>query len=93
MRRILLLFLVLCVSCTNYGQLTYLTKLPKKLNEVSGIVPASDGNYWVHEDSGNPDNLYRINTEGQMLQKVSIKNAKNLDWEDMARDTLGYLYI
>ena len=93
MKRLVLLLLISCVSCTNYGQLQFVTKLPKKLNEVSGIVPAADGNYWVHEDSGNPDNLYRINLKGELLQKVSIKNAKNRDWEDMARDTMGYLYI
>ena len=93
MKRGIVLLIVLCTSCTNYGQLEFVTKLPKKLNEVSGIIPAADGNYWVLEDSGNPDNIYRINLKGELLQKVSIKNAKNRDWEDIARDSLGYLYI
>ena len=94
MKHCIILFLIFCVACTNYGQLQFKAKLPKKLQEVSGIIPANqNGTYWVIEDSGNPDRLYRVNQAGELLQSVRIKNAKNRDWEDIARDTMGYVYI
>ena len=93
MKRILILGVLILTGCTNYGQLTFVTKLPKKLKEVSGIVPAANDTYWVIEDSGNADNLYRVNLDGELLQKVNIKNAKNRDWEALSRDTLGNIYI
>jgi hypothetical protein len=93
MKRIVIFGILILTGCTNYGQLQFVTKLPKKLNEVSGIVPAANDTYWVIEDSGNADNLYRVNLKGELLQNVNIKNAKNRDWEALTRDTLGNIYI
>lgn len=93
MKRLVFFAILILTGCTNYGQLQFVSKLPKKLNEVSGIVPAANDTYWVIEDSGNADNLYRVNLKGELLQDVNIKNAKNRDWEALSRDTLGNIYI
>lgn len=83
----------LLVSCSNYGQLTFITKLPKKLSENSGIAIAGDSMVWFIEDNGNPDELYLVNYKGELLAEIEIDNAKNDDWEDLATDGLGNIFI
>lgn len=88
-------FLICCLllSCSNYGQLNYITKLPKKLRENSGIAIAGDSTLWFIEDNNNPDELYLVNYKGDLLAEIEIDNAKNDDWEDLAKDREGNLYI
>lgn len=82
-----LLLWIIVVGCAhNYGQLTYVTKLPHKLTENSGIVPAKDSTLWFVMDRGNPDKIYQVNYEGDLLKELKVKNAKNHDWEDLASD-------
>lgn len=83
---------MLC-SCTNNGQLTYVAKLPKDLKENSGLVTYTENTAWCIEDSGNSDNIYQINFEGEILKALEVKNAKNKDWEDLTKDDEGNLYI
>ncbi|WP_340064506.1 hypothetical protein [Ascidiimonas aurantiaca] len=93
---VLILFLgsLFLTSCTNYGQLTYTCKLPKELKENSGISVSQQENlFWFIADSGNEDHLYGVNTEGTLLKDFNIKNADNQDWEDLARDQEGNIYI
>jgi len=94
MVRYLSMFLVvLLMSCSNYGQLTYITKLPKKLSENSGIVFLEPNKIWLIEDNGNEDKIYEVSFEGKSLRDFRVKNAKNKDWEDLARDEKGNLFI
>lgn len=88
----LIIFMVL-VSCSNYGQLTFITKLPKKLDENSGIVALEDNKIWVIEDNGNTDELFEVDFEGHLIKKFKVTNAKNKDWEDLAKDDKGNVYI
>jgi hypothetical protein len=90
---VVLLTFFLLLSCSNFGQLTYVTKLPKKLDENSGIVYYSDSTAWFIEDNGNPDEIYQVDFLGNLLKEVEVKNAKNGDWEDLAKDENGNLYI
>ncbi|MDB5012999.1 MAG: hypothetical protein JWQ25_1201, partial [Daejeonella sp.] len=56
------------------------------INEASGIAESKTnvGYLWVNEDSGTPSSLTLVSkTSGQTLKKISIKGAKNRDWEDM----------
>jgi len=88
------LFAILILhSCSNHGQLTYLNKLPKQLQENSGIVSYLDSTAWLVEDRGNSDDIYKINFNGEILQELEVKNAKNNDWEDLTKDANGNLYI
>ena len=84
---LLLLLWSTIISCaSNYGQLTYVAKLPHKLTENSGMVPAKDTTVWFVMDRGNPDKIYQVNYKGDLLKELKVKNAKNRDWEDMATD-------
>jgi hypothetical protein len=53
----------------------------------------TDGQLWSFGDSGNPNNIYKIDTStGGVLQTVTIANYPNVDWEDITADAL-YIYI
>ena len=94
MNRFYILFqLFLITSCSNYGQLQYITKLPKLLDENSGMVYSSKNSIWIIEDNGNKDNIYHVDFKGFILNSLEVKNAKNRDWEDLARDDKGNVYI
>ena len=94
MRKIVLFIGALFLaSCSNYGQLTYVTKLPTKLEENSGILYNNDSTLWVILDKGNPDKLYKTDFKGKLLNELKVDNAKNEDWEDIARDEEGNVYI
>ncbi len=89
---VLLAFFVLH-SCSNHGQLTLIDKLPKKLSENSGIEQLTEETAWLIEDSGNSDNIYKIDFKGNIIKHLDVKNYKNIDWEDLTKDKQGNLYI
>lgn len=91
----LTLFLVCCLlqSCANHGQLKLIDKLPKKLSENSGIAQFTEDSAWLIEDSGNSDNIYKIDFKGNIIKHLDVKNHKNIDWEDLTKDKQGNLYI
>ncbi len=62
--------------------------------ESSGIVASRQfpGVFWTHNDSGNPPNLFAVNSSGKTLATVEVA-ATNRDWEDIAIDNQGRLYI
>ena len=80
-------------GCTNYGQLEFVAKLPKKLEENSGMVCLSDTGVWMIEDSGNKDEIYQVNLKGELLKEFRVSDARNKDWEDLAMDGEGNVYI
>ncbi|MEL6974937.1 MAG: hypothetical protein AAGL29_06015 [Bacteroidota bacterium] len=90
-----LLGLLVFQSCAQkpwYGDLKFEGKFPSKLSEVSGMEVV-DGQIWVIEDNGNKDVLYRVGPMANLIQQLKVKDAKNQDWEDLAHDTKGNLYI
>ena len=94
MKRLLIFcFLLLGWSCAQYGQLRYVAKLPKSVNECSGIISLRPNEIWLIEDNGNPDNLIAVDSSGQLLQSFKVKDAKNDDWEALTMDRDKHLYI
>ncbi len=71
--------------------LTHLGTLSDELAESSGFVVV-EGRYFTHNDSGGDAKLYEIDTEGKLLRTITIANAENIDWEDLAQDREA-LYI
>ena len=62
------------------------------ISESSGLV-WTDGKLWTHNDSGNPNEIYSIDTAtGNILQTIIIDNYPNTDWEDIAADS-NFIYI
>ncbi len=92
-KTLFILILLVLASCSNYGQLNIIAKLPKKLDESSGMVYLKDSTVWLHNDSGGKARLYQVNFKGQLLRELKIDNAKNKDWEDLAMDEKGNVYI
>ncbi|TMU55470.1 hypothetical protein [Flagellimonas algicola] len=90
---LLLAFLHSCAQKPWYGDLTYLGKLPSKLNEISGITTNDGETIWAIEDNGNKNQIYAVNPEANLIKQFKIDNAKNHDWEDLARDPEGNIYI
>jgi hypothetical protein len=64
------------------------------IREASGIVASRRhaGVFWVHNDSGNPPGLYAVRRDGSLIRGYTIA-APNLDWEDIAGDDEGHLYL
>ncbi|MDC6364166.1 MULTISPECIES: hypothetical protein [Flavobacteriaceae] len=90
---LVLFFIQGCAQKTYYGQLETLGKFPSKLSEVSGLEIASNENIWVIQDSGNKSSIYKIDTTAQIIETFKIDHAKNKDWEDLAQDSDGNIYI
>jgi hypothetical protein len=70
------------------------------LIEVSGIaVSRSNHNFlWAHNDSRHPAELYLMTFTGEDRGKITLKNGRNRDWEDMAIgpgpvEGINYIYI
>lgn len=88
-----LLGLLLFNSCTNFGQLEVKAKLPKILEEVSGIqYDARLDAFWMLNDSGNKPSVYLVTEQGKILRELKI-DANNNDWEDITVDKQGNLYV
>ena len=64
------------------------------LREASGMVASRQhpGIYWAHSDSGNPPEIYAVRRDGQLVRSYKV-SAPNVDWEDIATDDAGNLYI
>lgn len=65
------------------------------IRESSGVVrsPKHDAIFWTHSDSGNAAEIFAIRQTGEIVARVPVEGALNGDWEDIAADDEGYLYI
>ena len=66
--------------------------LPGQLNESSGII-FFNNKLLTHNDSGGENKLYELDVNsGLVTRTVTVLNATNVDWEDLAQDDT-YIYI
>lgn len=68
----------------------------KHVAESSGLAASRRfaGLYWTHSDSGGLPVLYAVDTAGATRgQPVRVTGAVNVDWEDIALDEHGNLWI
>src|SRR5687767_13913651 len=90
--RLLLTFVLLCgaddASVTEVGRVGI-----KSLSEPSGLVASAryPGIFWTHND-GDDRLLYAIHSDGSLVGKIEIVE-KFSDWEDIAADAEGNLYL
>ena len=68
--------------------------IPRAIPEASGIVKSRryPGIYWVHNDSGNPPLLFAVRGDGRIVRQFRLA-VPNIDWEDIAIDDQGHLYL
>lgn len=61
-------------------------ELPKEVSETSGLF-LHNGRLWTHNDSGGKPILYALDTVTfEVVQRITLANAKNKDWEDVCTD-------
>ena len=75
---------------------------PEPLGEFDArVVPEASGVvrdrrrpdvFWVHNDSGNPPALIAVGRDARVIRSFDLA-APNLDWEDVATDDRGRIYI
>ncbi len=69
-------------------------KLPKQAIETSGLAKVEGkATFWTHNDGGNAPELIEIDSVGHLVSVLPLPHLTNNDWEDLASDNLGNLYI
>ena len=60
------------------------------INEASGLAVSSmsDSFFWIINDSGGKPEIFLCNTDGTSRGAITIKGAKNRDWEDLSSFTV-----
>ncbi len=70
-----------------------LAQLSPVLYESSGLYVSGPNQIWTHNDSNHTNQLFLIDTMGHIQRTLTITNASNVDWEDLAVDTDRNVYI
>ncbi len=70
-----------------------IASLPGEISESSGIVALYGQNqYLTHNDAGGKPYLYKLNEKGALIETIKLQ-LPNVDWEDLATDNKGNIYI
>lgn len=82
-------------SCQDFGKLKIVASLPKLLDEASGVTGSSNNNFlWMVNDSGGKAEIYGFDvTSSKIVKTILLADIKNIDWEDLASDTNGNIYV
>ena len=90
----IIFFLLAFASCQDYGNMDKKTTLSRDLAEVSGIaVYKGSPTLYVITDHANPNIIYGLDTDGNIVQQILVANASNEDWEDLTTDGKNRLFI
>jgi len=93
---VLLLFLIDCSMMReeNFAQL-HSRFSSGEITESSELLKSRqfEDVFWTHNDRGDRARIFAITSEGELIREVKISGAQNVDWEDMAIDDAGHLYI
>ena len=95
MHAIGLIGLTLTIGQTSAQRLEPIGRLEHPaIREASGIVQSRrfPGVFWTHNDSGNPPALFAVTREGKLVREYAVA-VPNVDWEDIAIDDAGHLYL
>ena len=65
------------------------------IDECSGIARSrrQPGIFWVHNDSGDSARFFALDRQGALRCEVRVDGARNVDWEDIALDDAGHVYL
>lgn len=80
------------VAAVSEGGLEKLASLPNEVEESSGVVVLPDGSFLTLNDAGNKPYLYQLNSKGDLQETIQL-DLNNIDWEDLAKDDEGNIYI
>ncbi|HEX8505542.1 MAG TPA: hypothetical protein VF630_09250, partial [Hymenobacter sp.] len=69
-------------------------RLPRTQRESSGLARTDTlRRLWNHGDSGTPARLSLLELSGTVLRTLDLAPLPNTDWEDLAQDRAGNLYV
>ncbi|WP_324671958.1 hypothetical protein [Hymenobacter sp. GOD-10R] len=71
------------------SKLATFSNVPESSSLALGEQP---GTFYTNADAGNSPTLYKVNTAGKLLQEINLPVA-NHDWESLAKDDKGNLYV
>lgn len=56
------------------------------LSELSGLAASRQypGIFWGHNDSGDSARFFGLRADGKVVAEITVRDAKNHDWEDIA---------
>ena len=93
MKLIYAVFFVTIFPLLVHGQkINVLTALQDPIKETSGLIYLNQ-KLITHNDSGGKPALYELDSiSGNIIRTVVIRNATNIDWEDICFDST-FLYI
>lgn len=91
----ILLFEVNCSPDENpvSFSLDQISLLPSVIDECSGIEIDGTGKIWALNDKGGASSIYQFGESVDLLKTINIENTNNIDWEDIALDLSGNIYI
>jgi hypothetical protein len=66
-----------------------------RIREPSGLVRSRTypGIFWTHGDSGDAPRIFAIDAGGELIAEFEVEGARHRDWEDIATDDSGHLYV
>ncbi len=68
-------------------------RLPEELREVSGLYFAGKDSLWWHNDGDRSPTLFLTDSGGNLIKKWDLPGLQNKDWEDIAADDTGNIFI
>ena len=74
-------------------ELKKIASLPDFLIETSGLVAINDTVLATHNDGGGKAEIYFLNLKGEVIHTLKLKDTKNKDWEDIAMNEKGDLFV
>lgn len=93
MKRILfIVFIFIGLTCIGQVSVSEKYALDSQIEETSGLLFINN-KIITHNDSGDAATLYELNQSTGIIERtISISNATNVDWEEIAKDE-SYIYI
>ena len=76
--------------CQNLN-LIYDTVLSNEIYETSGLI-FFDSKIYTINDSGNEPYIFQLDTFGNIIKRIFVKNVVNTDWETLAQDSI-YFFV
>ena len=104
-RRLLIALLPLLLSCVRAQEALVFLPVAEKprvqspaVTEASGLAisPTDPDFMWIINDSGGTPQIHLLNTDGTDRGSVTLKDCRNIDWEDLAAfrlDGKNYLLV
>ena len=65
------------------------------ITEPSGLVASQSQSdvFWTHNDSGDAARIFAVTGRGALLAEFQVNGAEATDWEAIATDDQGRLYV